>query len=89
MNDKEEADLLIFQEPTTYRPMDRPAIRDEIDFTLQELSSSRTATQQDVMDALRHYGYKTMLAGTTEQHLRDEDLKNLAQMLAASGSPPG
>jgi hypothetical protein len=94
MNDREEADLLIFQEPITYRPMQRPAIRDEIDFTLQELSSSRTATQQDVMDALRHYGYKTMLAGTVGQRLRDEDLKSLSQMfttteLLGRGKPVG
>ena len=88
-NDRDEADLLIFQEPVTYRPMLQPAIRDEIDFTLQELSNSNTATQQDVMDALRHYGYKTMPAGTTEQRLRDEDLKSLSQMFATSRLPAG
>jgi hypothetical protein len=89
MNDRDEADLLVFQEPATYRPMLQPAIRDEIDFTLQELSNSSTATQEDVMDALRHYGYKAMLAGTTERRLRDEDLKGLSQMFADSRSPAG
>ena len=87
MNDREEADLLIFQEPMNYRPMHRPAIRDEIDLTLQELSSSRTAIQQDVMDALRHYGYKAMLAETAGQRLRDEDLKSLSQMFATTALP--
>lgn len=84
MNDREEASLLIFQEPLAYRPLQQPAVRDEIDLTLQELSDSRTATQQDVIDALRHYRYKTMLVETVGQRLRDEDLKSLSQMFATT-----
>jgi len=85
MSDREEADLLIFQEPTTYRPMQQPVIRDEIDLTLQEFSDSTTATQQDVIDALRHYRYKTMLVKTVGQRFRDEDLKSLSQTFATTG----
>jgi hypothetical protein len=82
MNEREEANFLIFQEPTTYRPMQHPAIRDEIDLTLQELSDSTTATQQDVIDALQHYRYKTMLVETVGRRFRAEDLKRLSQMFA-------
>ncbi len=79
---REEAQFLVFQEPLEYRPMEHEAIRDELDLTLSELAHSPTATQQDVIAALQHYRYKTMLIETTGRSLREDDLTALAKEFA-------
>jgi hypothetical protein len=77
-----EAQVLVFQEPLGYRPMHEPAICDEIDLTLEELAQSSSTTQQDVIEALRHYKYKASVLKTSGGSLRDEDLKNLSKLFA-------
>ena len=62
--------------------MQHEAIRDELDLTLGELTHSPTATQQDVIAALQHYRYKTMLIETAGRSLREDDLTALAKEFA-------
>lgn len=70
----------MFQEPLAYRPMAQPGIRDEIDLTMRELSHSASATQQEVLDALQHYGYKAMMTDTVGRKLRETELKKLSEL---------
>jgi hypothetical protein len=69
--------ILVYQEPLFYEPMQQPAIRQEIDESLQVLRGTKGLDQEEVLTLLRHYGYKAEAVNTDGQHLSAEALRPL------------
>src|SRR6266478_6317239 len=69
-----ELKLLAYQEPLFYKPMEQRAIKREIDETILSLIGSGETTQEDVINALQHYGYKLNVIRTSKGEFLQEEL---------------
>jgi len=67
-------EALVYQEPLAYSPSDKPAIFEEIKETLMELRATN-ASQEEVLEALRHYGYQAGMVHFSDGKLSEEDKK--------------
>jgi hypothetical protein len=67
-----EVEALVYREPLEYSPLTKPAIAEEIEATLDELSIAN-ATQEEVLEAFRHYQYQAAMVRFLNGELRKED----------------
>lgn len=66
--------MLVYQEPLTYQPRKFPALWEELAASLRE---EMINDQKEVLELLRHYGYKAEIVESRKSNFTKEELERL------------